>query len=345
MAIQGYSTEAGRINVVKGEILAHAIPVEVLGITGQQKRHPKNKGDTQIFRRWLPFGATESQPNQWDVDPNEHLLQEGVTPPADTLKPQDISVTLQQYHVLYSYTDKTADLYEDDVPAEMKIQTGERCGLVREMVRYGVLKGMTNRHYQGGSSRSAVDNKVSLGALRRITRGLRGNHGKFITRVLDASPKFATRGVEASYLVFSHTDTEADFRDLPGFKVTAEYGSRRPISDYELGSVENFRIILSPHLEPYPDAGGDPVTNNLVSTSGSSADVYPIIITAEDAWGQVALRGMNAIDDITDLRPGQKDKNDPHGQRGYFGAKFWFATTMLNDGWAAVYEVGVSDLD
>ena len=40
MAIATYSTPAGRINKLKGEILKSAIPVEVLGITGVQKKMP-----------------------------------------------------------------------------------------------------------------------------------------------------------------------------------------------------------------------------------------------------------------------------------------------------------------
>ena len=32
-----YALPAGRINKLKGEILAHAVPIEVLGITGQQR--------------------------------------------------------------------------------------------------------------------------------------------------------------------------------------------------------------------------------------------------------------------------------------------------------------------
>ncbi len=46
MAIQQYATITPRIGKLKGEILAHAIPMEVLGITGQQKQVPKNNSDT-----------------------------------------------------------------------------------------------------------------------------------------------------------------------------------------------------------------------------------------------------------------------------------------------------------
>jgi hypothetical protein len=48
---------------------------------------------------------------------------------------------MQQYACLYAVTDKAVDMYEDDIPAEMKKQTGERLGLLREMIKYGVLKG------------------------------------------------------------------------------------------------------------------------------------------------------------------------------------------------------------
>lgn len=66
-----------------------------------------------------------------------------MTPTADSLTPHDITVTLKQYGCLYELTDQTEDAYEDDVPEEK--QCGERIALVREMIRYGVLKACTKR--------------------------------------------------------------------------------------------------------------------------------------------------------------------------------------------------------
>ena len=42
MAVQTFSLTPGRINKFKGEILAHAVPAEVLGRTGRQVQMPKN---------------------------------------------------------------------------------------------------------------------------------------------------------------------------------------------------------------------------------------------------------------------------------------------------------------
>lgn len=344
MGIQQLTTNA-RIGKLKGEILAHAVPVEVLGITGMQRPMPKNASKTVVFRRWLPYGSSAANPNTWSVDAIKHMTQEGVTPPADTLTPQDVEVSMQQFAVLYSLTDQMEDMHEDgpDIVDEMKMQTGQRLGLVREMVRYGALKGCTNKFYAGGVSRTTVSAKLTLPLLRKITRSLKANHGKFITSVLAPSAMYNTSAVEASYLVFCHTDCEQDIRDLPGFKETAIYGQRKLAHEQELGSAESFRFILSPELASVPDAGALIGATGLVSTTGTNIDVYPVIVASQNAWGQVMLRGKESIS-VTYIPPGKEDKNDPLGQRGYIGAKNYFAAVVLNNGWMAVAEVGVSVL-
>jgi N4-gp56 family major capsid protein len=347
MAQFSSNSPAARIGKLKGDILAHAVPCEVLGITGQQRGMPKNSGKTIVHRRYLPYGAAATNYNTINrpaADPAAHELTEGVTPTADTLVPQDITVTLKQYGCLYQLTDQTADTYEDDAPAEMKQQCGERIALVREMVRYGVLKACTNAYYAGGgSTRPSVNAKISLGMLRKISRNLQANHAKRITSILAPSVDISTQPVEAAYLVFVHTDAEADVRDLAGFKHVSEYGTRKPVSPYEIGSVENFRFVTSPELAPYLGAGADVGSTGLSSVGSTKVDVYPFIVVGENAWGQLALRGGDSLDP-TYIPPGQKDKSDPMGQRGYVGAKFYMACTMLNEGWMAVAEAGVTAL-
>lgn len=347
MGIQNFNTQPARVSKLKGEILAHAIPVEVFGITGMQSQMSKNQGDNKVFRRWLPNGGVD---NRWITGANvgtfasDHLTTEGVTPSADTLSAVDVVATLQQYACLYAVTDKTADLYEDDVPAEMKKQTGERVGLIREMVRYGALKGITNVFYGGtGTSPSTVNGTVSIPLLRKITKSLKANHAKMVTSILAPSPNFATAPVEAAYLVFCSTDMEPAIRDLPGFKHVSEYGQRKPVHEQEIGSVESFRFVLSPELAATINGGAAVGSTGMFSTGGSNIDIYPMIVVGEDVWGQVALRGSDSID-VTYISPGQKDKNDPLGQRGYIGAKTWMTAVVLNNGWGALAWVGTPAL-
>ena len=319
----------------------------VLSITGRQHKIGKNMSDTVVFRRWLPYGgATTSAAtvNAWVVDPNEHLTLDGVTPIADTITPQDISVQINQYSCLYAYTDRTAALYEDDVPRPMIKQAGQRMGLVKELVSYGVLKACTNKFYAGGTSRATVDATVTLNRLRNITRSLEANRADMVTEVLAPSQNYNTSPVEAGYLVFCDTDMAHDIREIEGFTKAAEYGERgMKAHARELGAVDEYRFITSPELGPALASGAAVGTTGLVSAAGANVDVYFMIVVAEDAWGDVALRGVDGFS-ITHLPPGQKDKQDPLGQRGYIGGKFYCAPFMQNDGWAAVLECGATVL-
>ena len=345
-----YSTNAGRINEVKGEILAHAIPVEVLAMGCTMKQMPTRAGDNITYRRYLPFGATLgatpwNNQNRPVVDATAHITQEGVTPTADQLTPVDVNVKQQQYACLYSYTDKAAELYEDDIPEEMKIQTGERMALVREMVRYGTMKACTNVLYTGGVSRVAVTGVLDLNELRLMSRTLKSNHAKKTRRMLSPSANYDTYAIEAAYTVFAHTDAEADIRDIPGFIPTAKYGTKTAISEEEIGSVEEFRFVLSPELAAYADAatGSTAAADGLFSTTGTYSDVYPFIVCGQDAVFDVALRGLNSFDPYH-IPHTKRDKSDPGGQRGYVGASFWSAVLIVNNGWMGVIEAGVKDL-
>jgi N4-gp56 family major capsid protein len=169
------------------------------------------------------------------------------------------------------------------------------------------------------------------------------NHGKRITKVISSSGNYGTQAVEAGFLVFCSTDMESAIRDIAGFTNVVDYGSKQPINENEIGSIERFRFILSPELAGYINAGALVGSTGLFSTGGTNLDVYPVIVAAEDAWGQVALRGVNAIDP-TFLPAGTKDKNDPLGQRGYIGAKAYHASVILNQGWMAVIECGAPSL-
>jgi N4-gp56 family major capsid protein len=346
MATQTYSTAAGRINEVKGEILAHAVQVEVLALGCKMKQMPTKAGDNVTYRRFIPFGAATTNANTENrpaAVASAHITQEGVTPTADTLTPVDVNVVQQQYACLYAYTDKTAELYEDDIPEEMKIQTGERMGLVREMVRYGAMKAATNVIYSGGTTRATVDEAITLNGLRRMTRILKLNHAKKKRRILAPSGNYNTFAIEAAYCVFVSTDAESDIRDLPNFITVADYGSRNPISEEELGSCEEFRFVTSPELTAYADSGAAVGSTGLTSTTGTSVDVYPFIVMGEDAVYDVALRGLNSMD-VVHIPHNNNDKSDPLNQRGYVGAKFYSAVSVVNGGWMGVIEAGASSL-
>ena len=352
MAIQNYGTVASRnlIRAAQG-MLEHAQPITVLGDFGTQREMPQNSTDTLVFRRTLPFGAsttgtTIENSSRYvgtpDITASNFVLAEGVTPNANTISFQDVSVQLQQYGVLFKYSSKVEQLYEDDIPGEMVKLTGETLAEVMEMVRYGVLKAGSTVIYANGSSRSAINTAISLNAIRKAARTLESNRARRVTSRLAPGVNFGTRAVQPAYVVFCHTDAVSDIRNLPGFTRVEEYGSFKPIHDREVGACEDFRFVSSPLLKSFL-ASGSATINGMLSVGAANVDVYPFIVIGEDAWGQVALKGMSAIKPVV-LKASQTNHANPLGQFGYVGASTWFATVRLNDAWMARIEAGVTAL-
>lgn len=351
MTMQTFALTPGRINKFKGQILKHAVPLEVLSKAGRQVKMPKNMSDTYVARRWLPYGATATDANtmnrffqngtgdRGNAIVQAHLTSEGVTPTPDTIVPQDVTVVMQQYSCLYGFTDKTFDLYEDDIPQAMIEQCGERVTFVNELIVYGALKACTNQYYGGtGTTRATVNGPMTLGMLRKIAKNLQANHAKPVNKMLGASANYGTDAVSEGYSVYCHTDLEPDIRDLPNFVPIEKYASGTPMPN-EIGKCERFRFFTSPDFPAIQDGGAAIGATGLYSTTGTSIDVYPFIVTAMDAWSQIAVRGKESLDP-TYLPPGQKSKSDPHGQRGYAGTIWWKAVMIENNGWMAVGQVG-----
>jgi N4-gp56 family major capsid protein len=347
MVMQAFSLAPGRIGKFKGEILKHAKPYEVLSKVGRQVQMPQHASDTYVARRFLPYGATAASPNIFFPTANgdrgntvvqAHLTQEGVTPPPESITPFDITEVVQQYSCLYGFSDKTYYLYEDDIPEQMKIQIGERVGLVNEMIVYSKLKSCTNQFFGGsGTSRATVSGPMTLSLQSSMVRSLMANHAMPITSMLAASVKFDTSAVAAGYFAYAHTDLERQVRDMPNFTPVEKYASGTGETG-EIGKVERMRYILSPDLPSFQNAGAAVASwtgsGTGYSTTGSLMDVYPVILMGADAFSQIAVKGLNL--DPTFLPPGEKSKSDPLGQRGYAGTIWWKGCMLENNLWMSV---------
>lgn len=320
-----------RTNVyAEREMLKHAEPVTVLEKTGPLiKPLPKNKSTTIKFRRPIPFAAATTP------------LTEGVTPASRAFAYEDVQVSLSQYGEVAVITDVIEDTHEDPVLKDLTMMLGENIGRTKEALNYAVLRAGTNVFYANGALRTAVNTPITLAKQRAVIRGLKAQKAQKITNILDGSPNYRTRPVEAAFIAVGHTDLENDLRGLAGFTPVAEYGKRQVICEHEIGSVEDVRYCLSPDLNPFLDAGG--AKGAMLSATGVNADVYPILFFGREAWGMVPLRGQGAVEP-TVISAGTKTKDDPLGQRGVAGWKTWHAALILNQMWMARLEVASTAL-
>ena len=353
MARQTALTPLARIAKHKGQILKAAEPVMVLSRSGNQRSLPAHNSQTIVFRRWLPVGGSDTDSpltggrtagqqrahniNRWEVDPNNYQTTEGVTPHERNIQPHDITVNMRQYGILYAYTDQAKDFYEDDFLTPMRQRCGQTAGLIREKVAYGAVRGCLNKIYANGAARSAVNTAFNNGHLTMASQILAGNRADYVKpQIRNADAGNDISQIEMAYCVYCHTNLQQTIRALPGFVPVVSYGNMSPIMPREFGAYNDFRFIMSPELEAYAGAGAGS-GSGIYETSGS-ADVYPIIVVAKDAWATVKLGGGGRGFDVRTVAVDMVSKDDPLSQVGYVGAKFYNAAFVENDGWMVVIE-------
>lgn len=345
MAIQQYSTVASR-NLIRAEMkmLKHAEPIQVLGMFGAQKQQPLRKTDTVVFRRIKPFNATSAEVP--DITAANFVTAEGTTPTANTISYTDVTAVLNHYAILFKFSSKAELMYEDDIPNDMSKLTGETMAEVAELVCYGQVKAGTGVIYANGSTRVGLNTTISLNKLRQAARSMENNRAKTVTASIAPGPNFDTSPVEASYLVFHHTDLNSDIRNLDGFTKRVEYGTAiKPVHPREIGAVEEFRFVPSPLFAPHLAAGAAIASSGMLAADDATLDVYPMIVMAEDAWGHISLKGQG----YTGISPtiiSSKVKNhaNPMGMFGYVGADFWYASVRLNENWMTRIETCATNL-
>jgi N4-gp56 family major capsid protein len=298
-----------------GKLLKRTVPGIIVERSAQTKPMPKGKGRIMIFRRYLALARATAP------------LQEGVTPPGTKPTFVDVQCTLEQYGDWIGITDVIQDIHEDPVLAEFRSLQSRQMRETREDLNIGILKGGTSVTYANGTARTDVNTFFTRGQLKLTIRSLRGSNAEYYMELLSGSPKYGTEPIGAAFLGYGHTDIEANLTAIPGFTKVQNYPDPSKAMPYEVGSAENIRFSLTTMFTPWADAGG--AKGAMLSTTGTSADVYPVLVVAPDAWCTVPLRGVNS-GNIAVVNPRPRG-GDALGQRGTLGWKYWHTGTILND--------------
>lgn len=325
-----YGDIGARINLYAvATFLRHAEPFAVLEKFGKFEEVPKNKSMNIVWRRSIPFQAAVDK------------LVEGVTPTPQGLEYENVVGQLAQYGSWIPFTDVLIETHEDNNLKEMTILASEQAVLTKEKILWATLTGGTNVVYSGvATTRATVVAPFDLNDFRLAQLTLKNAIAKPITKILAASERIATQPVAPGYVAFGHTNLEPDLRNITGFVPRENYSnSSALLHELEIGKLEDLRFILSPHFTPLLGAGG---ATTAVRNTGGVADVYQIVILAQDAFAVTPLRGMSAAKVAVKNPVMGESYEDPLGQRGFVAWKMWYAAARLNEAWLIRMEGAVN---
>lgn len=312
------STIAQRIGIVAvAQLLARIEPQVVTDKYSTFTPLPKNKGEIIKWKRIRPMAVSTG------------ALTEGVTPAPSSFAYDIVTTVIQQFGVWIQFTDKVYELHEDAVPADAQTAIADNIASTKEAIIWGQLVGGTQVFYANGASVPGINTPIDADLVAAGVNLLKRNHGKKLTARLSAQTGFNTSPVNSSYVMYGHVDAEYDYRNIDGFVPVEAYG--KPISEHEIGKVNEVRILLGPQLYGLPGAGAAVAGTGMRSEDGVNVDVYYSVIIAEGAYGTVGLKGKSAVE--MHIETPKMQTGDPLGQRGFVAAKYWFQALRLNELW------------
>lgn len=265
------------------------------------------------------------------IDDSPTGVTEGVSPASQSFATEDFQGTLTRYAEIHEISRQNYDLSPYNEATEGAKQLRIKVDRMRERIRYNAAKAGTGVLYNSSaiSSRATVNGLITLGRIQRAIADIRAGRWNQFSGADMGSTKVGTTPVEASYLAFCSTDLEPDLRNLPGFTVTANLSGGAKYKG-EFGAVQNVRFITNADYVAFADGGAAIGSGNFKSTTGTSGDVYPIIICAESALHCVDLAGSGMAGygngKVTILD--KPDKSDPSGERVVMSAD-WYDLCMV----------------
>jgi len=327
-----YGEIAPRVGIQSvARLLRVGQPLLVTQRFAQRDTMKRHGGNTIKWRRYNKFVVAKAP------------LAEGVPPAIQPLTKTDYTAILRQYGAVTEITDVVKDLHEDNVMGVVIDLLGEQMAETIEAITIDVLKaGTTVVYANGAANRAAVNSPPLRGDFRLMQRVFDRNSARQITRVISPSANVSTMGVESGYWAMGHTDLQPDIETVVGYKGYIEYGDVSKKLPGEVGSVGQFRIVLTNMFKSWTAsglAGETYLANGSAPSSSTQCDVYPIICVAREAYGAVRLQSTGEMQNqgkspvgIKVVQP-KPSHSQPLGQKGTMGWIAYYTCAILSEQW------------
>ena len=280
---------------------------------------PKNAGEVIKFRRYGNLTAATT------------ALTEGVTPAGSQLSITDITATPLQYGDFVTMTDKLLFTTLDPVLTETSDILGDQAGdTLDQLTRDVMVAGTTVQYASTAAARNQVTSAMKLNAaeIREAVMTLQINKAKPIMRMVDPNNGFNSSPLGACYIGIISPQTLRDLKSDSAFIPVQNYSNKSDVMDFEKGSIDDVRFVMSPNAKVFAAAGA------------TSNDVHATMIIARDFYGITRITTESLKNIIKPL--GSAGTSDPLEQRATSGWKATFVAKRLNESFAVRIEHGVS---
>ena len=200
----------------------------------------------------------------------------------------------------------------------------------------GVIK------YAGNATTNATLDAADLVTykdLLQLSIDLDNNRTPKNTTVITGSRMVDTKTIPACRVMYigsellPHLRGLKDLHNNEAFIPVQKYANGGTTLRGEVGSIDNFRLVVVPEMMKWEGAGGDASGTATHYETGSKYDVFPMLVVGDGSFTTIGFQtdGKTTKFKIYHKAPGEAnaDRNDPYGETGFMSIKWYYGFMAL----------------
>ena len=202
------------------------------------------------------------------------------------------------------------------------------------VIRYGGAATAANEITGEGATPSVVD----YNDLMRLSIDLDNNRCPKHTKIITGTRIIDTKVLPAARVMYIGSELLPTVRKMKdpfnnqAFIPVQQYAAAGDTLLGEVGSIDQFRLVVVPEMMHWAGAGANVTVNPGYRETNHKYDVYPMLVVGSEAFTTIGFQtdGKSVKFKITHKKPGpdSADRNDPYGETGFMSIKWYYGTLI-----------------
>ena len=255
----------------------------------------------------------------------------------------ELEGAIEKFGFFDEYTQESLDFDTDGelmmhVNREMLRGANE---ITEDALQVDLLNGAGTVRYAGEATTDGTVSETSLVTyedLMKLAIDLDNNRTPKHTKVIAGSRMVDTKTIAAARVMYIGSEliptlrAMTDLHGNPAFVSVQQYADAGNVLNGEIGSVDQFRIVVVPEMMKFAGAGAADA-NGVAYTTGNNVDVFPMLVVGDGSFTTIGFQtdGKTVKFKITHKKPGEAtaDRTDPYGETGFMSIKWYYGSLIL----------------
>lgn len=217
--------------------------------------------------------------------------------------------------------------------------------LTEAVLQIDLLNGAGVTVYAGAATSNATItgegtiSEVDYDDLARLATILNDNRTPKQTKVITGSRMIDTKTINSGRVMYIGSELEStikrmvDYHSDKAFIPVHQYADATTILNGEIGTVDQFRIVVVPEMLHWAGAGAEVGTNAGYHATADRYSVFPMLVVGAESFTTIGFQtdGKTVKFKIITKMPGEAtaDRTDPYGEKGFSSIKWYYGTLIM----------------